>query len=59
MHWKVLGKPRMEITVKREDSGVASASSLFNRIPDVLAAEPGIVEIVNYGPEKPSVQTLK
>ncbi|MCY4425590.1 MAG: hypothetical protein OXC05_00965 [Halieaceae bacterium] len=55
MHWRVNGLPGMEITVKREDSGVASASSLFNRIPHVIAAEPGIVELMNLGPEKPSV----
>lgn len=55
MAWRVDGLPGMEIRVKREDSGVASASSLFNRIPDVLAAEPGIRTLMDFGPAKPSV----
>ena len=54
MVWRIDGLPGMEICVKREDSGVASASSLFNRIPDVIAAEPGIHTLMEYGPEKPS-----
>lgn len=54
MTWAVEGLPRMEIRVKREDTGFASASSLFNRIPDVLAAPPGIVEITKMGPLKSS-----
>jgi 4-hydroxy-tetrahydrodipicolinate reductase len=54
MRWKVNGTPGMEIRVIREDSGIASASSLFNRIPDVIAAEPGLVELVRYRPELPS-----
>ena len=35
-------------------SHMASASSLFNRAPDVLAAEPGIREIWTYQPLRPS-----
>ena len=54
MCWRVDGLPGMEIRVKREDSGMASASSLFNRIPDVLAAEPGIRTLMDFGPAKPS-----
>ena len=50
MKWRVKGKPRMEITVVREDSDLASASSLFNRVADVLAARPGIVEIRDMNP---------
>lgn len=53
MRWKVHGKPGMEITVVREDSGLASASSLINRVPDVLAARPGIVEVMELGPARP------
>ena len=55
MHWRVNGKPGMEITVMREDSGLASASSLFNRILDVLTARPGIVEIMEMSPEVPNL----
>lgn len=54
MTWAVEGLPGMEIRVKREDTGFASASSLFNRIPDVLAAPTGIVEITRMGPLKSS-----
>ena len=50
MNWIVTGKPSMHVRVVREESGVASASSLLNRVPDVLAARPGIVEITEYGP---------
>ena len=54
MIWRVEGQPGVEIKVVRSDSAIASASSLFNRIPDVLAAEPGLKTIVDLGPEKPS-----
>ena len=57
MRWRVNGKPGMEINVIREDSGLASAASLFNRIPDVLAARPGIVEICDMSLLRPSVHT--
>jgi len=52
--WKINGSPGMEVRVVREDSDVAQASSLVNRIPDVLAAEPGITPITDMGPLKPS-----
>ena len=55
MVWQVKGKPSMEIIVNRNDSNMASASSLFNRIPDVMAGEPGIVELWKYRPLKPSI----
>ncbi|MCY4426743.1 MAG: hypothetical protein OXC05_06900 [Halieaceae bacterium] len=54
MIWRVEGQPGVEVKVIREDSAIASASSLFNRIPDVLAAEPGLKTLVDLGPEKPS-----
>jgi 4-hydroxy-tetrahydrodipicolinate reductase len=53
--WKVDGSPGFEVRIVREDSGVASASSLLNRVPEVLAAEPGIVTIMDLGPERPAV----
>lgn len=52
--WKIKGQPSMEVRVVREDSDVAQASSALNRIPDVLAARPGIVPIMELGPLKPS-----
>ena len=45
MKWRVEGLPSLEISLTREDAGNLSAASLFNRIPDVIAARPGIVEI--------------
>jgi 2,4-diaminopentanoate dehydrogenase len=53
--WKVNGLPSMQVQVIREDSDIAQAASAINRIPDVLAAEPGIVPIMKLGPLKPSV----
>ncbi len=55
MIWKVQGKPSMEVRVVREASHMASASSLFNRIPDVLAAKSGIRELWTYPPLRPSM----
>jgi hypothetical protein len=54
MRWKINGLPGMEIIVVRENSEIASASSLFNRIPDVIAAEPGIKELANMAPLAPT-----
>lgn len=56
MRWRVNGKPGMEISVIREDSGLASAASLFNRIPDVIDAPPGIVELLEMSPPLPSTR---
>lgn len=57
MAWKVQGKPSMEVRVTREVSHMASASSLFNRTPDVIAAAPGITELWKYRPLSPSALT--
>ena len=51
LRWRIQGWPSMEIRVIREDSDIATASSLFNRIPDVIAAAPGIIEVSKMGPE--------
>lgn len=45
MHWNVIGLPSTQITVSREDASNQSAASIFNRIPGVIAAPPGITEI--------------
>ena len=50
MRWKVEGQPGFEICVTREGSGLASASSLFNRYRDVLEAAPGIQPVWTLGP---------
>ena len=52
MFWSVDGKPVTRVRIEREDSLHASASALFNRIPDVIAAPPGIVLISQMGPLK-------
>ncbi len=54
MRWTIEGMPAMDIRVVRKNSGVASAASLLNRVPDVMAAEPGIVEITKHAPLKSS-----
>ena len=56
MFWEVTGKPRTRVRVEREDSAHATASNLFNRIPDVIAARPGIVVISEMGPLKTSAR---
>jgi 4-hydroxy-tetrahydrodipicolinate reductase len=55
MRWIVNGSPGSEVRYVRKDSGIASASSLLNRVPNVLAADPGIVEITKLGPLQPFV----
>jgi 4-hydroxy-tetrahydrodipicolinate reductase len=52
MYWSVEGKPRTRTHVERLDSAHATAGNLFNRIPDVIAARPGIVPVFELGPLK-------
>jgi secondary-alkyl amine dehydrogenase [NAD(P)+] len=54
MFWSVDGKPRTRIRAERQDSDHATAACLFNRIPDVIAAQPGIVLVSQMGPLKHS-----
>ncbi len=54
MFWRINGLPGMEMTLKREDSDMASASSLINRIPDVIAAEAGLKQLTRLGPLNPT-----
>jgi secondary-alkyl amine dehydrogenase [NAD(P)+] len=54
MRWEVDGKPQSRIRIEREDTIHSSASCVFNRIPDVIAAPAGIVTITQLGPMKPS-----
>lgn len=49
MMWRVDGSPTSKITVERDDSVYASAATMFNRIPDVIAAEPGIKVVSELG----------
>ncbi|MGD9661438.1 MAG: hypothetical protein AB7U63_09200 [Porticoccaceae bacterium] len=48
--WSVDGEPRNEIRINRKDTAHTTAGSLFNRIPNVVAAKPGIVLISQMGP---------
>jgi hypothetical protein len=52
MAWAVDGLPGSRVTVERDDSGHATASSVFNRIRDVIAAPPGIALVSQLGPMK-------
>lgn len=52
MFWEVNGKPRTRVRVERDDSAHATAANLFNRIPDIIAAPPGIVLVSQLGPLK-------
>lgn len=55
MLWEVNGMPKSRVRTERDDSAYASASCLFNRIPDVIAAKPGIVLVSEMGPLKHTV----
>ena len=55
MRWKVEGQPGFDICVTREGSGLASASSLFNRYRDVLQAPAGIQPVWTFGPMQPKI----
>jgi 2,4-diaminopentanoate dehydrogenase len=50
MLWSVEGKPRNRVITERLDSDYTTAASLFNRIPQVIAAQPGIVMNSQLGP---------
>src|SRR4051812_17695531 len=50
MAWEIQGTPRTRIRVERLDSADATAGNLFNRIPDIIAAQPGIVPVTELGP---------
>ena len=50
MVWEVQGTPRNRVRVERLDSAEATAGNLFNRIPDIIAAPPGIVPVTELGP---------
>lgn len=56
MYWSVEGKPRTRVHVERLDPAHATAGNLFNRIPDVIAARPGIVPVFELGPLKPTAR---
>jgi 2,4-diaminopentanoate dehydrogenase len=50
--WAVDGMPHTRVRVERDDSAHATAANLFNRIPDIIAAPPGIQPVYRLGPLK-------
>jgi hypothetical protein len=54
VYWAVDGSPRNELRNARKDSDLTTAGCLFNRIPDVINAKPGIVLISEMGPLRSS-----
>ena len=50
MSWRVDGAPPAEMRLEGLDTGHATASSVVNRIPDVLAAAPGLVTCDRLAP---------
>ena len=54
MVWEVEGTPRNRMRVERLDSSEATAGNLFNRIPDIISAPPGIVPVTELGPLRSS-----
>jgi 2,4-diaminopentanoate dehydrogenase len=59
MFWSVDGLPRTSVRTERRDSAHATAGCLFNRILDVIAAEPGIALISDMGPLTPTASSLR
>jgi 2,4-diaminopentanoate dehydrogenase len=55
MTWAVDGRPPSKIRIDRADGVHTSASCMVNRIPDVIAAPPGIRLISQFGPLRPSL----
>ncbi len=53
MIWEIDGTPGNRLVIERKDSIAASAASVLNRIPDVIAAEPGIRLLSELGPLRP------
>jgi hypothetical protein len=53
MHWSVVGKPASAVRVDRTHAVHTSAACMVNRIPDVLAAQPGIRVVSELGPLRP------
>jgi 4-hydroxy-tetrahydrodipicolinate reductase len=53
MFWSVKGMPDTSVRVDRSHSVHMSAAAMVNRIPDVLAAEPGIRLVSQLGPLLP------
>lgn len=53
MFWSINGKPASSVRVDRTDSVHTSAACMVNRVPDVIAAAPGIRVVSELGPLLP------
>jgi 4-hydroxy-tetrahydrodipicolinate reductase len=53
MMWTVDGRPASKIRVDRSDGVHTSAACMVNRIPDVIAASPGVRLISDFQPLRP------
>ena len=52
--WSVDGTPSPKIIIERDNGSFLTGNSLLNRIPDVIAAPPGLHLVTEYGPMKHS-----
>ena len=55
MIWEVEGRPPSKLRVDRADGVHTSAACMVNRIPDFVAAPPGIRLVSQLGPLRPSL----
>lgn len=53
MFWKLEGRPETSVRVERSDSVHMSAACLVNRVPDIIAAAPGVRLLSELGPLLP------
>ncbi|MEM9035227.1 MAG: hypothetical protein AAGD18_11590 [Actinomycetota bacterium] len=59
MRWTIEGEPTSTIHVDRQVGPPGSATSLINRVEDVIAAPPGIQEVHRLGPPRHSALALR
>lgn len=48
--WQINGEPDLELTCKKTNYRFTTCSTLVNRIPDVIAAAPGLCSLDHLGP---------
>jgi len=59
MMWTVDGRPASKIRVDRADGVHSSAACMVNRIPDVIAAAPGVRLLSELGPLRPPLTRIR
>jgi hypothetical protein len=55
MMWQVDGRPASQVKVYRTDGVHSSAACMVNRIPNVIAASPGVRLVSQLGPLRPAL----